>query len=177
MKTKIYLITICLASFLMVACMGGGGETLKLKIGDKERSLNSKTSWFARGDSDKNSLTYFTIMNYERNAKDTYSTTNELKSDDQMKVTFILQGKEGSDKKSPIRTGDYLVRKSATDNFDNLQSATIVFFDQSSHFSEGSEGKINIKSVSDEKISGTIDLKLKDGDFIKGNFTAKRVDM
>ncbi len=182
MKIKFNTLVICLISFLVSAC-GGGGESLTLNIKDKEQTFESKTVWFSKdshtlsNNQGKSSYTHFMIMNYERAEKDTFSSTDMLKSPEQIKIRFTLAGENGTDEKSPIKIGEYPAKKSATDHFSNVSGADIVYLEDGKekgvYFRDNFNGKIVVNSVSDDTITGTIDLSKEDGSAIKGNFTAK----
>jgi hypothetical protein len=117
------------------------------------------------------------IMKYERGENDTFATTDALKSPEQIKVQFTLTGAKGTDEKSPIRTGEYPARKNVTDYFDNVGFAEIHYFEdgkqKSIYFRDSFNGKVIVNLVTDDTITGTIDISKDDGSAIKGDFTAK----
>ena len=64
-----------------------------------------------------------------------------------------------------------------TENFNNVASADIVVLENGKgkgvFFRDNFNGKIVVDSVTDDTITGTIDLSKDDGSAIKGNFTAR----
>jgi hypothetical protein len=97
-----------------------------------------------------------------------------LTGDDQMRVEFNLVGAEGTNEKSALKTGTYsakadkymkvetvgiVTRRSGTDTKNWLDRSTLT-------------GDVKLTSVSDDSISGDIDVTAGTSS-IKGRFTAK----
>lgn len=97
-----------------------------------------------------------------------------MASEDQMRVVFSLVGEEGTKDPAPLKTGTYSAK---ADKYMKVETVGIVtrkgsadtktWFDRSTL-----TGQVTVSSVTDDSISGDIDVTAGDS-AIKGSFTAK----
>lgn len=170
---KIYIALVCLVSIFITACgfMGGGTE-LTVKVGGKERALNGKASYVHFSEVSPIGAT-FDIANFEpKKVEGKTVAFDDLKSADQVHVKFnIIGGKESN---LEIKPGEYkLDGESGT----NRASSVVITYQKEGTFGfpvllKNGQGKVTITSVSDDSISGSIDVNDSDN-FIKGSFTSK----
>ncbi len=97
-----------------------------------------------------------------------------MTADDNVRVTFSLVGEEGTKETSPLKGGTYSAK---ADKYMKVETVGIVtrkggndsknWLDRSSL-----DGTVKVTSVSDDSISGDIDVTAGEAS-IKGSFTAK----
>lgn len=167
--------------------IGGGGSRLDIKIGDKNTTLNitssgsltsTKTFSFTKDGqttSTKAASHYFAMANYDLDTTSgMISMGKPLTADGQARVAIQLVGEEGTDDKATLKTGTYTTKAEKFNKIDYLNISV---------YSEGKEnkvsfnidkadGEVKITSVSDESVSGEIDVTEGDKS-VKGSFTAK----
>lgn len=173
---KFSIALVCLVSILVTACgfMGGGTE-LKVKVGGQERTLNGKASYVHFSEVSPIGAT-FDIANFEpKKIEGTTVAFDLLKSDDQVRVSFSVIGGKESDYE--IKPGEYtLDAESGT----NRASSAIIIYQKEGTLGgypvllKNGKGKVTIASVSDDSISGSIDVSEAEN-FIKGSFTSQRL--
>jgi predicted small secreted protein len=173
------ILAFVLAAFVFAAC--GGGSKLDIKEGGKDSTLNIKSSGgytsFKRftdkeGKVTKATLTHIYLANYDLD----YDMQKPLTAADQIRVGMALVGEED---KATFKTGTY--RTSTFQNYNKLDWLSVSAFadgketktDFDMNFPQSKiSGEVRITSVTDDSISGEIDVT--DGDkSIKGSFTAK----
>lgn len=170
---KIHFAVVCLVSLFITACgLSGGGTELKIKVGGKERTLSGKASYVHFSEVSPIGAT-FDIASFEPKKVDGKTVAfDDLKSDDQILVEFnIIGGKESG---LEIKPGEYILDgESGT----NRASSVVITYRKERTFGypvllKNGKGKVTISSVSEDSISGTIDVSDSDN-FINGNFTSK----
>jgi hypothetical protein len=97
-----------------------------------------------------------------------------MTSDDQMRVVFSLVGEEGTAEKSALKAGTYSAKAGKYMKVETVGTVTRkggpdtkTWFDRSKL-----TGEVKLTSVTDDAISGDIDVTSGDST-IKGSFTAK----
>ncbi|HKP35681.1 MAG TPA: hypothetical protein VJT71_02395 [Pyrinomonadaceae bacterium] len=175
-----------LATLFLAACSSsGGGNNLHVKspaAGDKDLATKSSytfavTKTFTDINQKITTAATYNVYaaNYDLDAGNFAMTLGKpLTADDQVRVEFSLVGEEGTNDKAPLKTGTYsakadkymkvetagiVTRKGGTDSKNWLDRSTLT-------------GEVKLTSVSDESISGDIDVTAGDSS-IKGSFTAK----
>lgn len=165
MKKIILLAISCLGLAFIVSCgLTGGGNNLAVKADGLDATIKGSDSYVTlitftpKGAS-------FEIGNFEpEQVKEKSIFFGKPKTDKQVFVEFQIQGKE-------IKPGEYTYGAAPVDG--RLSSVVIRYFkDQGDRTASVKDGKVNITSVSDETISGTITAD--DGSqSVKGDFSAK----
>ncbi len=177
---KKILFTICAA--LVFAACGAGASKLDINTGGKDLPLNVKSSGsetFVKTFTDKNGkitkalITYVYLGNYDMNMSNMRAP---LTAADQVRVGLALTGEED---KATFKAGTYQTR--TFQNYNKLDWLSV------STFADGKEtktdfdmnyptskinGEVRITSVTDDLISGEIDVTEGDKS-IKGSFMAK----
>jgi len=174
------------AALLLCACSkGGGGNSLHVKSaasGDKD--LDTKSGYaFAvtKSFTDINQKITTAVVynvyaaNYDLDAGNFAMTLDKpMTSEDQVRVVFSLVGEEGTKDPAAIKVGTYSAK---ADKYMKVENAGIVtrkgsadvknWFDRSAL-----NGQVTVTSVTDDAISGDIDVTAGDNT-VKGSFTAK----
>jgi len=174
-----------LAALFLAACSSGGGNNFHVKspaAGDKDLPIKSSytfavTKTFTDINQKITTAATYNVYaaNYDLDAGNFAMTLNKpLTADDQVRVEFSLVGEEGTNDKAPLKTGTYsakadkhmkvetvgiVTRKGGADSKNWLDRSTLT-------------GEVKLTSVSDDSISGDIDVTAGDSS-VKGSFTAK----
>jgi hypothetical protein len=180
----LFLFTIALSLLLAGCGKSAGGNSLHVKSTTGEKDLAVKSSYafpVTKSFTDINnkittaSAHYVYVANYDLDAANFAMTLDKpLTSEDQVRVTFNLIGAEGTNDKSPLKTGTYSAK---ADKYMKVETAGIVtrkgsgdsklWLDRSAL-----TGEVKVTSASADSISGDIDLTAGENT-IKGSFTAK----
>ena len=183
-RTKLLLPLIACA-LLIAGCSKSGGNHLHVKspsAGEKDMDVKSSFAYAV--------TKTFTDINQKITTAATYNVyaatydldsgnfaqtlQKPLTADDQVRVEFNLVSEEGTKENSPLKTGTYSAK---ADKYMKVETVGIVtrkggadnklWLDRSTLTSE-----VQVTSVSDDAISGDIDVTAGDAS-IKGAFTAK----
>ena len=172
-------------ALLIAGCSKSGGNHLHVKsaaAGEKEVDVKSSFTYpVTKTFTDINqkittAATYNVYTaNYDLDSANFAQTLQKpLTADDQVRVEFSLVGEEGTKENSALKAGTYsakadkymkveavgiATRKGGSDNKVWLDRSTLT-------------GEVKVTSVSDDSISGDIDVTAGDAS-IKGAFTAK----
>lgn len=168
---KIYFVFVILASLVMAACGSIGGSSssgFTVKADGKESTLDKKTSVAVIRKDLKEG--HFLIANHEVDMSGkSILGMKKTEAAGQMQITFGLKG-EG-DFNQPIKPGEYSGKK--------ISWVSIRQFKDGSHNETGlagsgsnMTGSIKINSVTDDTITGTIDVVSGDK-AVKGDFETK----
>jgi len=178
-------IGIACALLLSGCSKGGGGNSLHVKsaaTGEKDLAFKSSYAFpVTKSFTDINqkittAVTYNVyVANYDLDAGNFAMTLDKpMASEDQMRVVFSLVGEEGTKDPAPPKAGTYSAKADKHMKVENVgivtrkgSADTKNWFDRSSL-----SGQVNVTSVSDDAISGDIDVTAGDSN-IKGSFTAK----
>lgn len=182
------ILMIFVVASLAYACGGAGGSTIAIKSGGKDVSLAAKTSGtyktvktFTDINQNITKATAFDIYlaSYEMDSTSPSTMRKPLTAADQVRLSMQLVGAEGTDQNSEFKPGVY--KADPTGKFMKLDSLGIATFADGKELNTRFEtststskiaGQVEVKSVTAEAISGTIDVT--DGDkTVKGDFTAK----
>ncbi len=175
---KTILIVFCGISIFLVACggLGGSKNQIKVKFNGNEQTFEPKTSWVnvtkTNSTSGTSQSVFFEITSLEKKG-------DRPSADGQLGISFRVEGAQGTNETTPVREGDYNARKDSRD-FYNVVHSTYIFQGadgkgQSIKLNaDKMQGKVTLTTVTDESISGTIDITDEKGNSIKGGFTAKR---
>jgi|CXWL01.1.fsa_nt_gi hypothetical protein len=182
------ILMIFVIASIACACGGAGGSAIAIKTGGKDVSLASKSSGtyktvktFTDIDQNITKATAFDIYlaNYEMDSTSPMTMRKPLTSADQVRLSMQLIGAEGTDQNSEFKPGVYKADPAGKYmKLDSLGFTTFVDgkevntrFETMSSTSKIT-GQVEVKSVTADAISGTIDVT--EGDkTIKGDFTAK----
>ena len=173
---------------IALACGGGaGGASIAIKAGGKDMNLATKTSGtyktvktFTDINQNITKATAFDVYlaNYEMDATSPMTMRKPLTTPDQVRLSMQLVGAEGTDHNSEFKPGVY--KTDPAGKYMKLDSLGITTFadgkEVNTRFDTMSSSKISgqveVKTVTADSISGTIDVT--DGDkTIKGDFVAK----
>lgn len=181
----LFLLIIAVALLLAGCSKGAGGNSLHVKsaaAGEKDLAVKSSYTFaVTKTFTDINnkittaSANNVYVANYDLDAVNFAMTLDKpLTSDDNVRVTFSLIGAEGTNDKSPLKTGTYSAK---ADKYMKVETAGIVtrkggadtklWLDRSTL-----TGEVKITAASADSISGDVDLTAGENT-IKGSFTAK----
>jgi hypothetical protein len=180
------LIAVSIAALSLSGCSkGSGGNSLHVKspvVGEKDLDVKSGyvyavTKSFTDINQKITTAVVYNVFtaNYDLDATNFGMTLEKtMASDDQMRVVFSLVGEEGTKDPAPLKAGTYSAK---ADKYMKVETVGIVtrkgnadtktWFDRSSL-----SGQVTLTSVTDDSISGDIDVTAGDS-AIKGSFTAK----
>jgi hypothetical protein len=175
---KTILAFLCGLSLLFAACgeLSGSKNQITVKYDGKEHTFEPKTSWTNVNKTNSTSGTsqsiVFEMTNLERKG-------DRPSAEEQFGVSFRAEGAQGTNETSPVREGAYNSRKDSRDFYNVVHSPYIFYFaDGKSQTvklnADKMKGNVTLTSVTEEAISGTIDITDDKGNAIKGGFTAKR---
>lgn len=181
-----FFIVISVVALSLSGCSkGGGANSLHVKspaVDEKDFDVKSGYAFaVTKSFTDINqkittAVTYNVhAANYDLDATNFGMTLEKpMASEDQLRVVFSLVGEEGTKDPTPVKAGTYSAK---ADKYMKVETVGIVtrkgnadtktWLDRSSL-----TGQVNITSVTDDSISGEIDLTAGDS-AIKGSFTAK----
>ena len=184
---KLLIITMC--ALLAAACGGGagGGSSLTIKSGDKSMNFSAKSSSTDLGNViatspgqpnlQTSSHTIY-LANYEMDTTNVGTMRKPLTAADQIRVEIGITGEAATNEKTPFKTGTYLVSNDKINDVRYLKVTTFadgkeskIDFDTMSSMSKLT-GEVKITSVTDDALSGSIDVSEGDKS-VKGSFTAK----
>ena len=174
-----------LAAFLLAGCSKSGGNDLHVKspaAGDKALAVKSSytfpvTKTFTDINQKITTAASYNVYaaNYDLDAGNFGMTLDKpMTADDQVRVTFSLVGEEGTNDKSPLKTGTYSAK---ADKYMKVETVGIVTRKGSADSKNWLDrstlnGEVKLTSVSDDSISGDIDVTAGESS-VKGSFTAK----
>ncbi|MGZ5484233.1 MAG: hypothetical protein ACXWID_19940 [Pyrinomonadaceae bacterium] len=180
-----FFIVIVAVALSLASCSNSGGNSLHVKspaAGDKDLAIKSGYAYaVTKSFTDINQKITTAAScnvyaaNYDLDAGNFAMTLDKpMTTDDNVRVTFSLVGEEGTNEKSPLKTGTYSAK---ADKYLKVETVGIVtrkggadskyWLDRSSL-----TGDVKVTSVSDDSVSGDIDVTAG-GASIKGSFTAK----
>ena len=191
MKKLAIHLTILISIFL-TACGGGGATGFKLKFDGQEKGFTSTSSYIYHstksfsstkdGNTEHTSASITTVhlANFDLDKSQALISLAKQKIDkpEQIRVNFSIIGEKGTNAEAPIKPGEYLPENK---KFQTLGYVNVFSFDgkaqkRTSFKYNGMKGKVVIDSVTDEKITGSIDIT--DGEnSVKGSFTADRKEV
>ena len=180
------LVAVSIAALALFGCSkGSGGNSIHVKSaasGDKELPVKSSYAYpVTKSFTDINQKITTAVLynvyaaNYDLDASNFAMTLDKpMASEDQMRVVFSLVGEEGTKDPAPLKAGTYSAK---ADKYMKVETVGIVtrkgsadtktWLDRSSL-----SGQVTLTSVTDDSISGDIDVTAGDST-IKGSFTAK----
>lgn len=165
MKKTILFTILCLSLAFVVSCsLTGGGNNLAVKADGLDTTIKGSNGYVSLTTVSPKGAG-FRIASFEpESVKDKTVAFGRPKADGQVLLEFSIQGKE-------IKPGEYIYGAAPIDG--RLGNVTVTYFkDQGDKGVSVKDGKVNITSVSDETISGTITAD--DGSqSVKGDFSAR----
>jgi hypothetical protein len=181
-----FFLAVSIAALSLSGCSkGGGGNSLHVKSSaTSEKDLAVKSAYaFAvtKSFTDINQKITTAVVynvftaNYDLDATNFGMTLEKpMASEDQMRVVFSLVGEEGTKDPTPLKAGTYSAK---ADKYMKVETVGIVTrkgtADTKTWFDRNSvTGQVTVTSVTDDSISGDIDVTAGDN-AIKGAFTAK----
>lgn len=178
---KTIIALFCGLSLFFAACGSlGGSSGLKYKVGQKEGGFDQKFGYAHSTSMGANiiELANFEIPDFKGDAAD----YQKLKADsgDKKRIEIVLRIKDRK-ADTTFETGEYEFRNwdksSGEKPVREVDRVELYFPDNGKEKNEllshsGNGGTINITSVTDDEIAGTINIEGKDS--LKGSFTAKR---
>jgi len=185
------LTVLVIAVLFAAACGGGSGSStakMDIKIGGKDTFLTIKSSGsnknvktFTDTTGKMTTATSFYAMtaNYDMDTTNIASMKKPLTAPEQVRVMMQLIGEEGTDQNSEFKAGTY--KADPKEKFMKLDYLAVTTFvdgkETTTNFDtsfSGSKitGQVEVKSVTADAITGTIDVTEGDKS-VKGPFTAK----
>jgi len=181
------LILVLCVSIGFTACGGGAGSSLTIKSGDKAISFSAKTSGTELGNvisttpgqpSLQTSSHTIYLANYDMDTTNVGTMRKSLTAADQIRVEIGITGESSTDQKTPFKAGTYAVSNDKINDVRLLRVTTFadgkqntIDFDTMSS-STKMTGEVKITSVTDDAVSGSIDITEGDKS-VKGSFTGK----
>ena len=177
-------ILIASLSLCLAACTNSEGNHLHVKaVGAAEKEMPIKSSYafpVTKSFTDMNqkittAVTYNVyVANYDLDSGNFAMTLDKpMASEDQMRVVFSLVGEEGTNENSALKTGTYSAK---ADKYMKVETVGMVTrkgsADVKSWLDRSTSGDVKITSVSDDTVSGDIDVTAGEAS-INGSFTAK----
>ena len=181
-----FFLAVSVIALSLSACSkGSGGNSLHVKspaAGEKDLAVKSGYAFaVTKSFTDINQKITTAVVynvftaNYDLDGANFGMTLEKpMASEDQMRVVFSLVGEEGTKDPAPLKAGTYSAK---ADKYMKVETVGIVtrkgsadtktWFDRSSL-----SGQVTVTSVTDDSISGDIDVTAGDN-AIKGSFTAK----
>ena len=181
-----FFLVVSAVALLVSGCSkGSGGNSLHVKspvVGEKDLVVKSAytfavTKSFTDINQKMTTAVVYNVFtaNYDLDAANFGMTLEKpMASEEQMRVVFSLVGEEGTKEPAPLKAGTYSAK---ADKYMKVETVGIVtrkgnadtktWFDRSSL-----TGQVTLTSVTDDSISGDIDVTAGDS-AIKGSFTAK----
>jgi hypothetical protein len=187
MKKSAVLLSLVMfvVTMIIAGCSKGGGNDLHVKSpasGDKDLAVKSSYTFAVTKtftDINQKITTAATnnvyAANYDLDAGNfAMSLQKPLTADDQVRVEFSLVGEQGTNEKSALKTGTYSAK---ADKYMKVESVGIVTRKGSADSKNWLDrstltGDVKLTSVSDDSISGDIDVSAGESS-VKGSFTAK----
>jgi hypothetical protein len=179
---KTIITFLCGISLFFAGCGILGGSGLKVKVPGKEADFTPKLGFAYSTTMGANiiHLANFEIPDFKNDS----ASHQKLKADadDKIRIEIVLRIKDKKEN-TAFEPGEYVFRdwskSSGSDKPEKEVDRIEVYFPNNgkekgellSHTGNG--GTLNLTSVTDDKIAGTINIEGKDG-VLKGNFTAKR---
>ncbi len=178
-----------MCALFAVACggVGGSGTSLAIKSGDKSISFSGKVGATELGNvisttpgqpNLQTSSHRIYLANYEMDTTNVGTMRKPLTSADQIRVEIGITGEAATNEKSPFKVGTYTVTNDKINDVRALLVTTYadgkeskIDFDTMSSMSKMT-GEVKITAVTDDSITGTIDITEGDKS-VKGSFTAK----
>ena len=170
---------------LSACSKGGGSNDLHVKspaVGEKDLTAKSSYSFpVTKSFTDVNQKITTAVVynvfaaNYDLDATNFGMTLDKpMTSDDQVRVVFSLVGEEGTKDPSALKAGTYSAK---ADKYMKVENVGIVTrkggADSKSWFDRNMlTGQVTVSSVTEDSISGDIDVTAGDS-AIKGSFTTK----
>ncbi|CAN5413368.1 hypothetical protein BH10ACI2_BH10ACI2_00680 [soil metagenome] len=185
---KKLLLMFC-SALLFTACggTGGGGTSLNIKSDGQTMTLTAKTSGVDLGNvistspgkpNLQTSNHSIIISNYDMDLTNLGTMRKPLTAADQIRLAISITGEAATNEKTPFKVGTYLVSNEYVNDVRDVSVTTFadgkekkIDFDTMSSFSKLT-GQVKITSVTDDSVSGTIDVTEGDKS-VKGSFTAK----
>lgn len=166
---------------------GGGGTSLTIKSGAQTMTLSGKTSGVDLGNvistspgkpNLQTSNHSIMIANYDMDMTNIGTMRKPLTAADQIRLAISITGDAATNEKTPFKVGTYLVSNEYVNDVRDVTVTTFadgkekrIDFDTMSS-STKLIGEVKITSVTDDAVSGTIDVTEGDKS-VKGSFTAK----
>jgi hypothetical protein len=181
-----FFLAVSIVALSFSACSkGSGGNSLHVKspaAGEKDVAVKSGFAYaVTKSFTDINQkITTAVVYNvftadYDLDSSNFGMTLEKpLTSEDQMRVVFSLVGEEGTKDPAALKTGTYSAK---ADKYMKVETVGIVTrkgsADTKTWFDRGTlTGQVTLTSVTDDSISGDIDVMAGDNS-IKGSFTAR----
>jgi hypothetical protein len=180
MTVKIGSILFFLATLLLTGCSKDKDE-ITVRYDGQEKTFAPASSWVNHSTLVLDGTawrTQISLANYQIDtSRLSLSVEGAIKSPDQVRVMIMLYGDQGTDEKTPTQVGEYPI-KPATEVFHKTANAYVHYFKDGKEKSaimniKDWQGKVQITAVTNETISGLVDL-VGNGYSIKGRFTARK---
>jgi hypothetical protein len=184
MKLKATLLTAFMAASLACGEAGGSkmdvtfnGTAVPLEVRSSGVYPSTKTfSMTADGETKMTKAVnhYVALANFELETRGPVTMGKALTEDGNVRVVFQIVGEEGTDEKAPVKAGTYTAKCDKYNCVDYLQISRFTGGKEEkiSFTMAKAEGDIKITSVSDDTISGEVNVT-EGQNSVKGSFTAK----
>jgi hypothetical protein len=183
MAVKIGSFILLLTTLLLTGCslLGKDRNEITVRYDGQEKTFAPSSTWINHSTLAMEGTawrTQISLANYPMDtSRQSLTVEGAIKSPDQVRVMIMLYGDQGTDDKTPTQVGEYPT-KPASEVFHKTANAYVHFFKDGKEKSaimniKDWQGKVHITSVTQETISGTVDLA-GNGYSIKGSFTARK---
>lgn len=184
---KLKTIVLFAAAVMFAACGGGaGGSKITISFNGTSVPLDVKSSGvypatktFSATKDGETTMTkavnhYVALANFELETRGPVTMGKALTGDGNVRVTFQIVGDEGTDEKAAVKTGTYAAKCDKYNCVDYLQVSRFTGGKEEkiSFTMSKAEGEIKITSVTDDTISGEVNVS-EGQNSVKGSFTAK----
>lgn len=178
MKIQNLIATCSLALFVASCGIVGSSSGIEVAYDGKSATIEPASTALITGTASDSVSHTFVIANYDVGDNVSHnSLSGTAKEEGRMRALFMIIGEKGTDKNSPVKTGEYPARVGNVGSSAQTVNSGNIFYSKDGKekavFVGGAdmkEGKITINSVGGGQISGEVDIT--DGEnSIKGPFT------
>ncbi|QQS32448.1 MAG: hypothetical protein IPM50_12405 [Acidobacteriota bacterium] len=185
MKLRTMILTAVATALL--ACGGGAGSSkitisfngTSVPLDVKSSGVYPSTKTFSMTKDGETTMTkavnhYVALSNFEMETKGPVTMGKALTEDGNVRVVFQIVGDEGTDEKAAVKPGTYTAKCEKYNCVDYLQISRFTGGKEEkiSFTMSKAEGEVKITSVTDDTISGEINVSEGQHN-VKGGFTAK----
>jgi hypothetical protein len=171
---------------LFMGCVGPGGTKVDVTFNGTSVPLDIRstgvypsTKTFSIAADGQTTITkaanhYIALASFEMDTKGPVTMGKALTNEGQVRVVFQIVGEEGTDEKAAVKTGMYPTKceKYVCVDYLNIARFTGGKEEKTSIDTRKADGDVKITSVTDDSISGEINIT-EGQNSVKGMFTAK----
>lgn len=184
MKIRAFLIAVVMTTLIGCGSTGGtkfdvsfNGSSVPLNVTSSGVYPSTKTFSFTKdGETTMTKAVnhYIALSNFELETRGPVTMGKPLTGDGNVRVVFQIVGDEGTDEKDAVKVGSYATKCEKYNCVDYLQISRFTGGKEEkiSIDVRKAEGEVKIASVSEDTVTGEIDVK-EGANSVKGGFTAK----